>query len=100
MGGQWTWPRPWHCGVMRDSTGEQTVAVPARVPYNLVAPLTSFVGRHAEIEAATGLLERHRLVTLTGPGGAGKTRLAAQVAAGQADRQPGRRLVGRPRHGE
>ncbi|MDT4993497.1 MAG: hypothetical protein QOH97_3389 [Actinoplanes sp.] len=53
-----------------------------------MAPLTSFVGRHTEIEAAAGLLERHRLVTLTGPGGAGKTRLATQVAAGQADRYP------------
>ncbi|GLH96517.1 LuxR C-terminal-related transcriptional regulator [Phytohabitans aurantiacus] len=73
---------------MRDSTGEQTVAAPARSPHNLVAPLTSFIGRHAEIEAATGLLERHRLVTLTGPGGAGKTRLAARVATGQSDRQP------------
>ena len=63
-------------------------STPARVPNNLVAPLTSFVGRQAEIEAAAGLLERHRLVTLTGPGGAGKTRLAAQVAAGQSDRHP------------
>jgi predicted ATPase/DNA-binding CsgD family transcriptional regulator len=55
---------------------------------NLVAPLTSFIGRHPEIEAADRLLTRHRLVTLTGPGGAGKTRLAAQVAAGQSDRRP------------
>jgi predicted ATPase/DNA-binding CsgD family transcriptional regulator len=73
---------------MRGSTGEHTVASPARVPNHLVAPLTSFVGRQPEIEAAAGLLERHRLVTLTGPGGAGKTRLAAQVAAGQSDRHP------------
>ncbi|MFC4039868.1 LuxR C-terminal-related transcriptional regulator [Dactylosporangium siamense] len=73
---------------MRGSTGEPTVASPARVPGNLVAPLTSFVGRHTEIEAAAGLLERHRLVTLTGPGGAGKTRLAAQVAADRSDRYP------------
>ncbi|GAB3838655.1 ATP-binding protein [Dactylosporangium cerinum] len=73
---------------MRGSTGEHTVASPARVPGNLVAPLTSFVGRHTEIEAAAGLLERHRLVTLTGPGGAGKTRLAAQVAADRSDRYP------------
>ncbi|MFF5292488.1 helix-turn-helix transcriptional regulator [Paractinoplanes globisporus] len=55
---------------------------------NLVVPLTSFVGRQTEIEAAAGLLERHRLVTLTGPGGAGKTRLAAHVAAGRSDRYP------------
>ena len=73
---------------MRGITGEQTVASRTGVPGNLVAPLTSFVGRHADIEAAAGLLERHRLVTLTGPGGAGKTRLAARVAAGQADGYP------------
>ena len=48
--------------------------------------LTSFIGRSTEIETAAGLLARHRLVTLTGPGGAGKTRLAGEVAAGQADR--------------
>jgi hypothetical protein len=52
----------------------------------LVGPLTSFVGRQAEIEAVAGLLERHRLVTLTGPGGAGKTRRPAQVAGDQSDR--------------
>jgi predicted ATPase/DNA-binding CsgD family transcriptional regulator len=73
---------------MHGSTGEQTVAAPAQVPNHLVAPLTSFVGRHTEIEAVAGLLEHHRLVTLTGPGGAGKTRLAVQVAAGRSDRHP------------
>jgi len=50
--------------------------------------LTSFIGRGTEIETAAGLLARHRLVTLTGPGGAGKTRLAGEVAADQAERQP------------
>src|SRR2546423_9015657 len=60
----------------------------ARVPHNLQGQLTSFVGRGAEIGAASGLLARHRLVTLTGPGGAGKTRLAAELAAGQGDRYP------------
>jgi predicted ATPase/DNA-binding NarL/FixJ family response regulator len=73
---------------MQGSTGEQTVASPARMRNNLMAPLTSFVGRHTEIEAAAGLLERHRLVTLTGPGGAGKTRLAARVAEDRSDRYP------------
>ena len=45
--------------------------------------LTSFVGRQDELRAARDLLRRRgaRLVTLTGPGGAGKSRLAAQVAA-------------------
>ncbi|MGH9214517.1 MAG: helix-turn-helix transcriptional regulator [Acidimicrobiales bacterium] len=60
------------------------------VPNNLRALLTSFVGRRQELEAVTALLGRpaERLVTLTGSGGSGKTRLAAQVAADLADRWP------------
>jgi predicted ATPase/class 3 adenylate cyclase len=50
-------------------------------PNNLPVQLTSFVGREAEIGAVSELLERARLVTLTGAGGTGKTRLALQVAA-------------------
>jgi predicted ATPase/class 3 adenylate cyclase len=50
-------------------------------PNNLPLQLTSFVGRTDEIARVVQLLDDHRLVTLTGPGGAGKTRLALEVAA-------------------
>ena len=50
-------------------------------PNNLPLQLTSFVGRADEIAQTVELLGSHRLVTLTGPGGSGKTRLALQVAA-------------------
>ena len=48
--------------------------------------LTTFVGRSAEVDEVVGLLGRYRLVTVTGPGGVGKTRLAAEVAARVAAR--------------
>jgi predicted ATPase/class 3 adenylate cyclase len=50
-------------------------------PNNLPLQLSSFVGRDAEIEETVRLLGDHRLVTLTGPGGTGKTRLAVAVAS-------------------
>ena len=51
------------------------------VPNNLPAQLTTFIGRESEIRQAIELLGRVRLLTLTGPGGTGKSRLALQVAA-------------------
>jgi len=50
-------------------------------PGNLPAQVTSFVGRDAELVALAKQLETARLVTLTGVGGVGKTRLSVQVAA-------------------
>jgi predicted ATPase/DNA-binding CsgD family transcriptional regulator len=50
------------------------------------AALTSFIGRDGPLREVAALLEQHRLVTVTGPGGAGKTRLASQVAERVADR--------------
>ncbi|MBI5301136.1 MAG: tetratricopeptide repeat protein [Chloroflexi bacterium] len=48
---------------------------------NLPHPLTSFIGREKEIAEVKRLLAQHRLVTLTGSGGCGKTRLAIEVAS-------------------
>ena len=54
----------------------------ARSAGGLRGELTEFVGRRAELAQVRDALARARLVTLTGPGGIGKTRLALQVAAG------------------
>jgi predicted ATPase len=57
---------------------------------NLPVPRTSFVGRSSELEAIERLLEDPgcRLLTLVGPGGAGKTRLALEAAGRRVDRYP------------
>jgi len=57
-------------------------------PNNLPTQLTSFVGRGEELAMACDLLAANRLVTLTGPGGTGKTRLSLQVAAQAVDDFP------------
>jgi predicted ATPase/class 3 adenylate cyclase len=57
-------------------------------PNNLPTQLTTFVGRDAELEAAARLLAGTRLLTLTGPGGTGKTRLSLQLAARSSDDFP------------
>lgn len=55
----------------------------AGVPaWTLPRPLTSFIGREEEMTRLSELLTLHRLVTITGPAGTGKTRLALEVAAG------------------
>jgi predicted ATPase/DNA-binding CsgD family transcriptional regulator len=53
--------------------------------HNLPAPLTSFVGRQAEVTRAKRQLENSRLLTLVGSGGIGKTRLALRLASELAD---------------
>jgi non-specific serine/threonine protein kinase len=57
------------------------VSTSMRRPRNLPADLTSFVGRERELPAVKRLLADFRMVTLTGPGGVGKTRLALRAAA-------------------
>ncbi|GAA3677526.1 BTAD domain-containing putative transcriptional regulator [Nonomuraea antimicrobica] len=65
-----------HTALLRGELGER--AESRRT--NLRAELTSFVGKDDDISAVAGLAATHRLVTLTGPGGSGKTRLATETA--------------------
>ncbi len=78
-----------------DSPAEFPVRrVRALSPGNLPYEITTFVGREREIAAAKGLLSERRLLTLTGPGGCGKTRLALAVARSfAAEFEDGIRLV-------
>jgi predicted ATPase/class 3 adenylate cyclase len=70
--------------------GERTEFPPIRSldrrPNNLPTQLTSFVGRATELAEAGELLRTSRLLTMTGPGGTGKTRLSLQLAADVAER--------------
>jgi len=61
---------------------------PGPAPSNLPVFLTGFIGREDDRATATDALGTHRLVTVTGPGGVGKTRLAVEVAAGIGQRFP------------
>jgi predicted ATPase/DNA-binding SARP family transcriptional activator len=79
--------RELHLAVLR---ADPSLAVDRRTRAgNLRAALTSFVGRDEELRLIAKRLSEGRLVTLTGPGGAGKTRLAVTAAAGVADDYPG-----------
>ena len=70
-----------------DAAGLQAEFPPLRslgnpaLPNNLPAQLATFIGRERELSRVRALVESSRLVTLTGPGGAGKTRLSLQAAA-------------------
>jgi predicted ATPase/DNA-binding CsgD family transcriptional regulator len=54
--------------------------------HGLAPALTSFLGRAGEVDEVAGLLGQYRLLTVTGPGGVGKTRLVGEVARRVADR--------------
>jgi predicted ATPase/class 3 adenylate cyclase len=69
---------------------EQFPALKSLYRTNLPVPATPFLGRERELEEVVALLNREdvRLLTLTGPGGTGKTRLALQAAAEASDHYP------------
>ena len=77
-----------HLEVLRGEVPAPAPAPADRARTNLRAQLTTFVGREDEVARMGKALTAYRLVTLTGPGGAGKTRLAAEVAAGLRDSSP------------
>ncbi|GAB3474245.1 BTAD domain-containing putative transcriptional regulator [Nocardiopsis coralliicola] len=68
-----------HLAVLR---GSAAPAPPAPERWGLRHQFTTFVGREGDVRRVAALLGERRLVTVAGPGGAGKTRLAARVAAG------------------
>jgi len=69
-------------GISAVYSAAEMAEAPARSrPNNLPAELTSFVGRRKELSDVKRLLAQTRLLTLTGTGGAGKTRLALRTAA-------------------
>ena len=66
--------------------GQAPAAVTAGRVHGFPAALTSFIGRGGSAHEVAGLLEQHRVVTVAGPGGVGKTRLAGEVARQVAGR--------------
>ena len=80
--------RDLHTRILRQEPDSPAAAVRAR-GNALPLRLTGFVGREAELDALADLIVDQRLVTLTGPAGSGKTRLAVELLAGPAgEREP------------
>ncbi len=73
-------------GLVTDFPPPRTMTVATAT--NLPSPMTRFIGRARELHALQALLEHERLVTLTGPGGTGKTRLAIEAARSLLERYP------------
>ncbi len=72
----------------RTLRGNAALAFKQSSKLNIPIPLTSFIGREKELKEIADLLSKSRLVTLTGSGGVGKTRLAIQVVADVLERFP------------
>lgn len=96
----------WNDGISTEATGGpvsvesrtvRSVARPTQRSGNLPAEATSFIGRRHELADARKKLTAARLVSLVGPGGVGKTRLAIRIRVRSRTRIPGRCLAGRAR---
>ncbi len=92
-GGLSVWCRCWVAGLYGTAgrgygtgVGGSSAAAATGGLHGFPAVLTSFIGRDGAVREVAGLLAEYRLVTVTGPGGAGKTRLAGQVARRVAGR--------------
>ncbi|MFD1545497.1 BTAD domain-containing putative transcriptional regulator [Nonomuraea guangzhouensis] len=74
---------------LQEAILRQDPSLTARPPHsNLPSPLTELIGRDADLAQVRDLLNTARLVTLTGPGGVGKTRLALETAHSLLDESP------------
>jgi predicted ATPase/DNA-binding CsgD family transcriptional regulator len=73
-------------GLLSAASAGQAPSIEPSPKHNLPLQLTSFIGREKEIAEVKRLLNSTRLLTLTGPGGTGKSRLALQTAAGLVER--------------
>ncbi|MFE6408308.1 BTAD domain-containing putative transcriptional regulator [Streptomyces sp. NPDC057837] len=82
-------PRPPAASPAARAAAPATPPTSPAAPGNLRARLTSFIGRESDIEAIRGDLATARLVTLLGPGGAGKTRLSQEAAETVRHAMPG-----------
>ncbi|MBG0562580.1 BTAD domain-containing putative transcriptional regulator [Actinoplanes aureus] len=77
-----------HLRLLRGAPAGPVPGASGPPPTNLPAPLTSFVGRDDDLARIDTLFTAGRLVTVLGPGGAGKTRLALEAARRRADAYP------------
>ena len=82
-------PRPLHLLVVPGAADDDRPLRTIDAPTNLPTPPTTFVGREDDLATLGSTLMDARLLTLTGPGGTGKTRLGLRLAAAVADRFPG-----------
>ncbi len=81
-------PRRIHRLVVPGTADDDRPLRTSDLPTNLPEPVTTFVGRTRELAEVAALLERTRILTLSGPGGTGKTRLAIGVAGTVRSRFP------------